>query len=81
MNQGTIEEAAVWMASLAKVHPELAIEFDRVLVHSIEAAAQGDASVMAAVNLSGYRASTDREAGQYCTDLLNAYQALHGGNA
>jgi hypothetical protein len=74
VNQGTIEEAAAWMASLAKGDCELADEFDRVLTCSIEASARGETSVVEAVNRSGYRVNTPQEACEYCVELLNAYR-------
>lgn len=81
VNQGTIEEAAAWMSGLAISHPDLSIEFDDVLRRSIEAAGQGERWVIEAVNLSGYRVQSASEARELCVDLLNAYEALCGGNA
>jgi hypothetical protein len=46
VNQGTLEEAATWMASLTRNHPELAEEFIAALQKGIAAAAKGDASVI-----------------------------------
>ncbi len=81
VNQGTLEEAAAWMASLSKSHPALAIEFDEVLTRSIEAATRGERWVVDGVNCSGYQAQSPEEARELCADLLKAYEAFHAGNA
>lgn len=76
VNQGTLEEAATWMAQLTRHHPELAEEFISALQHGVAAAAKGDRSVIEAVNASGSRVSTAREAGECCLALLTLYSRL-----
>jgi len=76
VNQGTLEEAATWMAKLTRHHPELAEEFISALQHGVAAAAKGDRSVIEAVNAGGSRASSAAEAGECCLALLTAYSRL-----
>lgn len=73
VNQGTLEEAATWMASLTRNHPELAEEFIAALQKGIAAAAKGDASVVKAVNAGGDRVTTATGAGECCLELLSLY--------
>jgi hypothetical protein len=73
VNQGTLEEAATWMASLTRSHPELAEEFIAALQKGIASASKGDASIVKAVNASGYQVSTAAEAGEHCLKLLGLY--------
>ena len=73
VNQGTLEEAAAWMAELTRNHPELAEEFIGALQTGIAAASKGDASVVKAVNAGGRRVATSAEAGQDCLKLLGLY--------
>ncbi|OGI68754.1 MAG: hypothetical protein A2W18_14400 [Candidatus Muproteobacteria bacterium RBG_16_60_9] len=73
VNQGTLEEAATWMANLTRNHPELAEEFITALQKGIAAASKGDATVIKAVNAGGYQVSTAAEAGEHCLRLLGFY--------
>ena len=73
VNQGTLEEAAAWMADLTRNHPELAEEFITALQNGMAAASKGDRSVIKAVNAGGYQVSTTQEAGEYCLKLLSLY--------
>lgn len=76
VNQGTLEEAATWMANLTRSHPELAEEFISALQKGMVAASKGDPSVVKAINTSGYQVSTPKEAGEYCFELLSLYSRL-----
>jgi len=76
VNQGTLEEAATWMANLTRNHPELAEEFITALQKGIAAASKGDASVIKAVNAGGNQVSTAAEAGNQCLILLGSYSKL-----
>ena len=76
VNQGTLEEAATWMANLTRNHPELAEEFIAALQKGIAAASKGDATVIKAVNAGGHRVSTAAEAGEHCLELLGLYSRL-----
>lgn len=76
VNQGTLEEAATWMANLTRNHPELAEEFIGALQRGIAAASKGDASVIKAVNAGGRRVATTAEAGEHCLKLLGFYSRL-----
>ena len=76
VNQGTLEEAATWMADLTRNHPELAEEFIGALQKGIAAASKGDAAVVKAVNAGGHRVSTAAEAGEHCLELLGLYSRL-----
>jgi hypothetical protein len=76
VNQGTLEEAATWMANLTRNHPELAEEFIAALQKGIAAASKGDASVIKAVNAGDHRVSTSAEAGEHCLKLLGFYSKL-----
>ena len=76
VNQGALEEAATWMASLTRNHPELAEEFISALQKGIAAAAKGDASVIKAVNAGGHQVATAAEAGEHCLKLLGFYSKL-----
>ena len=73
VNQGTLEEAATWMANLTRNHPELAEDFIAALQKGIAAASRGDASVIKAVNAGGYQVATAAEAGECCLELLGFY--------
>ena len=73
VNQGTLEEAATWMASLTRSHPELAEEFITALQKGIAATSKGDTSVLKAVNAGGCNVSTVAEAGEQCLKLLSLY--------
>lgn len=78
VNQGTLEEAAAWMANLTRNHPELAEEFIAALQKGIAAASKGDPSVVKAVNAGGDRVTTAAEAGESCLELLSFYsKQLH----
>lgn len=77
VNQGTLEEAAEMMARLAVQYPEMGAEFCGALNAGVEAAARNDESVVLAVNRSGYHVVTTYEAGQYCSELLQLFQARH----
>jgi hypothetical protein len=79
VNQGTLEEAATWMAKLTRSHPELAEEFISALQQGVAAAAKGDGSVVKAVNAGGHRVSTAKEAGERCLELLTLYSRLLRG--
>lgn len=79
VNQGTLEEAAAWMASLTRNHPELAEEFIAALQNGIAAASKGDRSVIEAVNGGGHQVATSAEAGERCLQLLGAYSKLLRG--
>jgi hypothetical protein len=76
VSQGTLEEAATWMANLTRHHPELAEEFIGALQKGIVAASKGDASVVKAVNAGGHRVSSSAEAGDHCLKLLGFYSKL-----
>jgi hypothetical protein len=76
VNQGTLEEAAAWMATLTRNHPELAEDFITALQKGITAASKGDRSVVEAVNAGGHRVSTTKEAGERCLELLALYSKL-----
>lgn len=76
VNQGTLEEAATWMAKLTRNHPELAEEFIMALQHGMAAAAKGDRSVIEAVNAGGGKVSTAKEASDRCLELLSLYSRL-----
>lgn len=76
VNQGTLEEAATWMAQLTRNHPELAENFITALQHGMVAAAKGDRSVVDAVNAGGQRVSTTQEAGDRCLELLTLYSRI-----
>ncbi len=73
VNQNTLEEAATWMATLTRNHPEMAEDFITALQHGMDAASKNDRSVIQAVNASGYQVSTAKEAGEYCLKLLGLY--------
>jgi len=73
VNQGTLEEAATWMANLTRNHPELAEDFISALQKGMTAASKGDRSVIKAVNAGGYQVSTTEEAGKCCLELLSLY--------
>jgi hypothetical protein len=77
VNQGTLEEAAEMMVTLAARYPEIEFEFYEALSSGITAAARNDESVVLAVNMSGYRVRTAHEAGELCSELLQLFQALH----
>lgn len=68
--QGTLEEAVDMMASLATSYPDLGKEYLSVLNAGIVAAKNGDATVIAAINKSGYLAKDCIEAASYCEELL-----------
>jgi len=72
--QGTLEDAALSMASLAKTYPDLGTEFVTALQHGVAAAARGDFSAVSAVNRSGYRVTTPQEAGDLIGELLSLFQ-------
>jgi hypothetical protein len=74
VNQGTLEEAAYWMAGLAAKDAVLAAEIRRALEDGIARAKAGEAQVAASVNKSGYRASNVDEAGEYCAELLVLFE-------
>ena len=76
VNEGTLDEAAAWMASLTKSHPELAGDFISALQNGIAAASKGDRAVVKAVNAGGYQVSTTDEAGKRCLELLTLYSKL-----
>jgi len=76
VNQGTLEEAATWMANLTRHHPELAEEFISALQQGVAAAAKGDRSMIEAVNAGGSRVSSVAEAGECCLALLTLYSRL-----
>ena len=76
VNQGTLEEAATWMAQLTRNHPELAEDFITALQLGMTAASKGDRSVVDAVNAGGQRVSTTKEAGDRCLELLTLYSRL-----
>lgn len=76
VNQGTLQEAATWMAKLTRHHPELAEDFITALQKGMAAASKGDRSVIKAVNNSGYQVSTAEEAGKCCLELLTLYSKL-----
>jgi hypothetical protein len=76
VNQGTLEEAATWMADLTRNHPELAEEFITALQKGMAAAAKGDGSVIKAVNQGGKHVATAKEAGERCLELLGHYTKL-----
>jgi len=76
VNQGTLEEAATWMAQLTRNHPELAADFIGALQNGISAAAKGDRSVIDAVNAAAHQVSTTKEAGERCLELLTLYSRL-----
>jgi hypothetical protein len=76
VNQGTLEEAATWMAKLTRNHPELAEDFISALQKGMAAASKGDRSVIQAVNAGGYQVSTTQEAGERCLELLTLYSRL-----
>jgi hypothetical protein len=73
VNQGTLEEAATWMANLTRNHPELAEEFIAALQQGMAAASKGDPAVIKAVNMGGAQVSTAKEAGERCLELLGLY--------
>jgi hypothetical protein len=75
VNQGTLEEAATWMANLTRNHPELAEEFITALQKGIAAAAKGDRAVITAVN-TGYQVATAEQAAKACMELLGLYSKL-----
>jgi hypothetical protein len=75
VRQGTLEEAAEEMASLAASYSEMKAEFTGLLAAAINAAALGDSSVVKAVNRSGYQVASPEEAGQYCSELLALFSA------
>lgn len=76
VNQGTLEEAATWMAKLTRSHPELAEEFISALQKGMAAASKDDPSVVKAVNAGGHQVSTAKEAGERCLELLSLYSRL-----
>ncbi|BAU49384.1 hypothetical protein SVA_2836 [Sulfurifustis variabilis] len=76
VNQGTLEDAATWMANLTRHHPELAEEFITALQKGMAAASKGDRSVIKAVNAGGEQVSTAEEAGARCLELLTLYSKL-----
>jgi len=73
VNQGTLEEAALWMAELAEEDPVFAKEIVTCLITGVEQGTIGDQSVVIAVNRSGYRVSSPIEAAQYCQKLLELF--------
>ena len=78
VNQSTLDEAARWMASLARSDEGLKKEFADCLTHGIRLAEAGSLSVVAAVNRSGYQVSSPQEAKELCGELLSLFQqALH----
>lgn len=79
VNQGTLEEAALWMAELAQDDPQIAHEFARCLEQGIEQALSGDKTAKEAINMSGYRVNNTNEAATYCRELLLLFcEALAG---
>jgi hypothetical protein len=76
VNRGTLEDAATWMASLTRSHPELAEDFIAALQQGMAAAARGDRSVIKAVNAGGQQVATAKEAGERCLALLTLYSKL-----
>jgi hypothetical protein len=78
-SQGTLEEAATWMAKLTRNHPELAEEFIGALQKGMVAASKGDRSVVKAVNAGSHQVSTPEEAGKICLELLTLYSKLLRG--
>src|SRR3990172_3044854 len=72
-NQGTLEDAATWMANLTRHHPELAEEFITALQKGIAAASKNNASVIKAVNAGGHQVATAAQAGECCLKLLGFY--------
>ena len=73
--QGTLEDAAQAMASLAQSYPDLGPEFIAILQDGFSAAVGGDAAVVSAVNRSGYSVSTTQEAGELISELLDLLRA------
>ena len=78
VNQGTLEDAARWMAALAAKDAVLAEEVRRALEDGISRANAGDVQVVTSVNKSGYRVSDANEAGAYCAELLSLFLAVPG---
>lgn len=76
VNQGSLEEAANWMADLAREDPVLAAEISECLNSGITLGRRGSQAVVDAVNRSGYRATSPQEAGEYCAELLSLYEAV-----
>ncbi len=70
VSQGTLEEAALWMAELAHDDPQIAHELECCLEQGIERASSGDKSVNEAINRSGYRVNNTNDAATYCRELL-----------
>ena len=75
VNQDTLEDAASWMADLVVSYPELRIEFESALTGAIVCGVRDEASVIAAVNRSGYRVTSANDAKGLCSDLLKLFQA------
>lgn len=79
VNQETLEEAALWMAELARDDLHIAQEFEHCLKRGMAQASSGNSAVIEAINLSGYRINNTDEAASYCRELLLLYrQALPG---
>jgi hypothetical protein len=73
VNQGTLEEAATWMADLTVQHPSLADQFTTSLMLGCAGKSDTGISVIEAVTKSGYYANSKEEAVALCEELLRLY--------
>lgn len=74
VNQGTLEDAALWLAELGNSDPQFAKEVVSCLTRGVELGFKGEQSVVSAVNHSGYQVSSPRNAALCCQELLQLLQ-------
>ena len=73
VNQQTLEEAAVLIVSVSTVDPLYHAECLNAIDQAIAAATNGDPSVLAAINTSGYQVWTTGDA----VTLLNDFRTIY----
>ena len=73
VNQQTLEDAAELMVSVSAIDAAYHLECLSMLDAGLHAAQQGDFSVLAIVNKSGYRVSTLEEAANLLVDFRKIY--------
>lgn len=75
VRQETLEVAAVEMADVSRAYPDLHDSFFKTLTTGIEAARAGDPDACAAVEKSGYFASSAADAESIIAELFRLYVA------
>jgi hypothetical protein len=73
VNQGTLEEAAAWMAELTVEYPDLADEFTTSLMLGCAGKSDSNISLVEAVTRSGYYVNSTEGAAALCKELLSLY--------